>query len=113
LPRGYETRLGEAATEPLPPGLLQRIVVARAIASQPRLLVLDEANTSFDYRSDQLLGQGLLSLRGKVTIILITNRPSFAAIANRVVTIAGGKFVQLAKTGPLAQSVALPEKAIA
>ena len=113
LPRGYETRLGEAATESVPPGLLQRIVIARAIAGQPRLLVLDEANSSFDYRSDQLLGHGLLSLRGKVTIFLITNRPSFAAIADRVITIEGGKFVQLGKRGSIAQSVALPERVIA
>ncbi|MCK9912495.1 ATP-binding cassette domain-containing protein, partial [Microbacteriaceae bacterium K1510] len=55
LPRGYDTRLGESAAEQLPAGLLQRIAIARAIASQPRLLILDEANSSFDYRADRLL----------------------------------------------------------
>ena len=99
LPRGYNTRLGEAATEVLPAGLVQRIAIARAIASNPQLLILDEANSSFDYGSDQALGTGLLSLRGKVTIVLITNRPSFAAIADRLFTLVDGRFCQLERPG--------------
>ena len=97
LPRGYDTRLGEAATETLPVGFLQRIAIARAIASRPRLLILDEANGSFDYGSDQALGKGLLSLKGEITIVLITNRPSFAAIADRRFTLIDGQ-VQSART---------------
>ena len=95
LPRGYYTRVGEAATETLPVGLLQRIAIARAIAGAPRLLILDEANSSFDYASDQALGKGLLSLKGKITVVLITNRPSFASVADRLFTLADGKFCQL------------------
>ena len=95
LPRGYDTRLGEAATETLPVGLLQRIAIARAIAGNPRLLILDEANNSFDHGSDLALSQGLVSLKGKITIVLITNRPSFAAIADRQFTLVDGKFCQL------------------
>ena len=79
----------------MPVGLLQRIAIARAIAGNPRLLILDEANSSFDYGSDQALGQGLVSLKGKITIVLITNRPSFAAIADRKFTLVDGKFCQL------------------
>jgi ATP-binding cassette subfamily C protein LapB len=113
LPRGYETRLGEGAAEALPPGLLQRIVIARAIASQPRLLVLDEANSSFDYRSDQMLARGLLTLKQQATIIIITNRPSFAAIADRIVTIVDGKFLQLEVAQPKIDSVVKSAEAVA
>ena len=113
LPRGYETRLGEGATEALPPGLLQRIVIARAIASQPRLLILDEANSSFDYRSDQMLARALLTLKQQVTIIIITNRPSFAAIADRIVTIVDGKFLQLEVAQAKIESVAKSAEAVA
>lgn len=95
LPRGYDTRLGDASTETLPVGFLQRIAIARAIAGRPRLLILDEANGSFDYGSDQALIRGLLSLKGHTTIILITNRPSFAAIAARRFTLVNGKFCEL------------------
>ena len=91
----------------MPVGLLQRIAIARAIASRPRLLILDEANSSFDYGSDQALGKGLVSLKGKITMVLITNRPSFAAIADRLFTLVDGKFCQLEVTesthGPLRQ----------
>jgi ATP-binding cassette, subfamily C, bacterial LapB len=95
LPRGYDTRLGEGATETLPGGFLQRVAVARAIASKPRLLVLDEVNGSFDYASDQALANGLRALKDKATIVLITNRPSFAAIADRKFTLINGAFSQL------------------
>src|SRR5215469_5075838 len=97
LPRGYDTRLGEAATETLPAALLQRIAIARAIAGHPQLLILDEANSSFDYGSDLALANGLVSLKGKITMMVITNRPSFAAIADRHFTLVGGKFRQLEK----------------
>jgi ATP-binding cassette subfamily C protein LapB len=88
-------------------------VIARAIASRPRLLILDEANSSFDYRSDQLLARGLLTLKQKATIIIITNRPSFAAIADRIVTIVDRKFVQLELAPPKIESVAASKEAIA
>ena len=99
LPRGYDTRLGDAASETLPAGLLQRIAIARAIASSPRLLILDEANTAFDYESDLALANGLLSLKGQITIVLITSRPSSAAIADRVFTLVDGKFCQVEPAG--------------
>ncbi len=83
------------ASETLPAGLLQRIAIARAIASSPRLLILDEANTAFDYESDLALANGLLSLKGQITIVLITSRPSSAAIADRVFTLVDGKFCQV------------------
>jgi ATP-binding cassette subfamily C protein LapB len=106
LSRGYDTRLGEAASETLPAGLLQRIAIARAIASNPRLLILDEANTAFDYESDLALASGLRSLQGRMTILLITSRPSFAAIANRVFTLVDGRFRLLEQAQPRAASVA-------
>ena len=98
LPRGYDTRLGEAASEHLPAGLLQRIAIARAIASRPRLLILDEANNSLDHASELALGTGLGTFRNAMTIVLITNRPSFAALADRVFTLADGKFCELDKS---------------
>jgi ATP-binding cassette subfamily C protein LapB len=106
LSRGYDTRLGEAASETLPAGLLQRIAIARAIASNPRLLILDEANTAFDYDSDLALANGLRLLQGRMTILLITSRPSFAAIANRVFTLVDGKFCQVQQAQPRATSAA-------
>jgi ABC-type multidrug transport system fused ATPase/permease subunit len=95
LPRGYDTRLGEAATETLAPGLMQRIVVARAVASRPRLLIMDQASSSFDQRGDRTIAEGIAALKGRVTTLLITNQPSLVAVADRVVAISGGKFVEI------------------
>ena len=112
LPRGYETRLGDTATEALPPGLLQRIVVARAVASRPRLLVLDHPNNSFDHRGDQMLHQGLLALKGKITVILVTNHKSLISVADRILTIGDGKYVTLEETRPSRRPAADSAKAI-
>jgi ATP-binding cassette subfamily C protein LapB len=93
LPLGYDTPLGEGISAELPPGLIQRIVIARSIARRPGLLILDEANGALDLRADQLLARGLLRLRGHTTIVLITNRPSFAQIADQRLTLENGKLV--------------------
>jgi ATP-binding cassette, subfamily C, bacterial LapB len=98
LTRGYNTRLGESASEALPTALLQRIAIARAIASMPRLLILDEANNSLDHASELALGAGLRTLKKEMTIVLITNRPSFAALADHVYTLADGNFCELDKS---------------
>jgi ATP-binding cassette, subfamily C, bacterial LapB len=113
LPRGYDTRVGEAATETLPVGFLQRVAIARAIASRPRLLILDEANGSFDYDSDQALAKALLSLKGEITMVVITNRPSFAAIADRLFTLVDGKFCQLERSKLPTQAAGSAVEAVA
>ena len=74
--------------------------------AKPRLLILDEANSSFDYGSDQMLARGLLSLKGEVTIVLITNRPSFVAIADRVLTIVDGTFIEFEPVRPRIELIA-------
>ena len=110
LPRGYDTRLGEVATEALPAGFLQRIAIARAIAGAPALLILDEANSSCDYRGDLALAKGLASLRGQMTILIVTNRPSFAGLADRLFTLTDGKFRQIVPT-PVGMSASETESA--
>jgi ABC-type bacteriocin/lantibiotic exporter with double-glycine peptidase domain len=98
LPRGYDTRLGETASEALPADLLQRIAIGRAIANKPRLLILDEANNALTRASESALGAGLAMFRDQMTIVLITNRPSFAALADHVFTVLDGKFCELDKS---------------
>ena len=94
LPTGYDTRVADGLLEHLPSGLIPRVAIARAISRRPGLLVLDEANSALDMAADRALLAGLTALRGTTTIILITNRPSTAAIADRHYTIVDGKLVQ-------------------
>jgi ATP-binding cassette subfamily C protein LapB len=91
LPLGYQTVMSEGPSAELPAGLVQRIAIARAIARRPAVLILDEANGALDMSSDQLLTSGLLRLKGFTTTLIITNRPSFAAIADETWRLEAGK----------------------
>ncbi|WP_316861142.1 ABC transporter transmembrane domain-containing protein [uncultured Cohaesibacter sp.] len=90
LPQGYDMPLGTAGNETLPPSFRQRICIARAIAQKPRILILEEANALLDQRADNLLKKGLEQLRGEMTIIFLSNRPSFLAIADRQLVLKDG-----------------------
>lgn len=84
LPEGYDTLLAQGVGDSLSSGLTQRITIARALATNPKILIFDEANTLLDMRSDRLLLAGLEKLKGRVTTILISNRPSSLRMADRV-----------------------------
>jgi ATP-binding cassette subfamily C protein LapB len=106
LPLGYQTVMSEGPSAELPAGLVQRIAIARAIARRPAVLILDEANGALDMSSDQLLTSGLRRLKGFTTTVIITNRPSFAAIADQIWRLEAGKLelappVQAAPAAPL------------
>ena len=83
LPFGYDMTLGSGSNETLPPSFRQRICIARAIASKPKILILEEANAMLDQRADTLLRKGIEELRGTMTIIFLSNRPSFLALADQ------------------------------
>ena len=91
LPLGYQTVMSEGPSAELPAGLVQRIAIARAIARRPAVMILDEANGALDMSSDQLLTSGLRRLKGFTTTLIITNRPSFAAIADETWRLETGK----------------------
>ncbi len=84
LPDGYDTPLAQGVAQILSSGLLQRVSIARALARNPKILIFDEANSLLDFQSDAALRQGLESLKGQMTAIIISNRPSFLSIAERV-----------------------------
>jgi ATP-binding cassette subfamily C protein LapB len=90
LPDGYDTPLAQGVAQTLSSGLLQRVAIARALARNPRILIFDEANSLLDFQSDASLRAGLESLKGAMTAIIISNRPSFLSIAERVYDLKGG-----------------------
>jgi ATP-binding cassette subfamily C protein len=73
LPQGMNTDLGKRKDE-LSGGQLQRIGLARALYTQPKLLVMDEATSALDAESESEINKALDEMRGKVTVILIAHR---------------------------------------
>jgi ATP-binding cassette subfamily C protein LapB len=93
LPLGYDTRLGEGIAETLPIGFLKRLSIARALALGPRLLVLDQPQAFLDTEADRQLIACLGRLKGHVTIVLSSNRPSYRVVATDVVECRNGRLL--------------------
>ncbi len=105
LPLGYETRLVDGVAEMMPEGVRQLICVVRVMVRHPSVLLFDEANTSLDLASDKRLQEYLATLVGKVTMILVTHRPSLAALATRHFTLADGRLLDTDELAALPQVV--------
>jgi ATP-binding cassette subfamily C protein LapB len=86
LPAGYETMVGDGANDGLPGGVKQRITIARALAlnPDPPLILFDEANTSLDRQSDEMLKEVLQTYCGRAAMVMISHRPSILKLADRV-----------------------------
>ncbi len=87
LPKGYDTEVSTLAGTELSASLKQKLVIARALACHPKVLLLDEANTNLDQAGETLLRLALQALRGKTTVIMVTHRPSFHRIADQVLQL--------------------------
>lgn len=93
LPMGYDTYISDSIAEELPASFAHRIMIARALARRPRVLVLDQANAGLDIHSDRLLREALQAIKGSVTIVLITERPSLLRIADKLFELEDGRLV--------------------
>jgi ATP-binding cassette subfamily C protein len=89
LPLGLETDLGRQGTK-LSGGQRQRIGIARALLSDPQILIFDEATSSLDSASEKEISMALRRLRGKVTIISIAHRLSSVQDADLVYYLQNG-----------------------
>jgi len=96
-PQGYETEIGDAET--LPGGVRQRVAIIRALADKPRIVLFDESNSGLDHESNQLLLQMLRDYKGSCTIVLVSYQPSVQRLADRVVELQDGRFVERAPEG--------------
>ncbi len=82
MPLGYDTMLKSSAGRDIPAPTAQRLTIARALATIPSVLILDEANTHLDLAGEQRFVEALRHLRGKITILVATHRPSLIKMAD-------------------------------
>jgi ABC-type multidrug transport system fused ATPase/permease subunit len=90
LPQGMHTLVGERGSK-VSGGQRQRIGIARALYTNPKLLVLDEATSSLDGQTEADISSSILELRGKVTIVIIAHRLSTVLNADRIYYLEDGK----------------------
>jgi ATP-binding cassette subfamily B protein len=92
LPDGYETRVGERGLT-LSGGQRQRIAIARALLADPRVLILDDATSSVDARTERAIKRGLREVMEGRTTFIIAHRLSTISLADEIVVIDGGRIV--------------------
>lgn len=93
LPHGYDTLLSERASN-LSQGQRQLLAIARAILADPRILILDEATSSVDTRTEQHIQEAMRRLMTGRTSFVIAHRLSTIRYADQILVISGGEVVE-------------------
>lgn len=90
FPQGLSTRVGDAGNR-LSGGQRQRLGIARAMLTEPKILILDEATSALDGESEAKIGLALSEMRSQTTVVIIAHRLSSLRNADRVVYLNHGK----------------------
>lgn len=102
LPRGYDTMLGERGAT-LSGGQRQRLAIARAIVSNPRILVLDDALAAVDPETEHLISRALEHVMVDRTVFIIAHRLSTVKAADIVIVLENGRITQAGTHSELMQ----------
>ncbi|MFI1797148.1 ABC transporter ATP-binding protein [Streptomyces sp. NPDC020379] len=106
LPDGYATEVGEQGLT-LSGGQRQRMALARAILTDPRLLLLDDATSAVDARVEHEIHEALRGVMAGRTTLLIAHRASTLALADRIAVLDGGRLADIGTAEELESRCAL------
>ena len=102
LPRGFDTLLEENGSN-LSGGQRQRLAIARALLTDPKLLILDEATSSLDPESEAIIRANLRQIAAGRTVIIVSHRLSTLVEANAIMVLERGRIADFGKHGELLQ----------
>jgi subfamily B ATP-binding cassette protein HlyB/CyaB len=93
LPQGYDTQIEERGSN-LSGGQRQRIAIARALATNPPILIFDEATSALDYESEHLIQQNMRHIVKNRTVFIIAHRLAAVRMCDRILGIVNGRIVE-------------------
>lgn len=103
LPEGVETIIGEEGLS-LSGGQRQRLALARAVAANPRVLVLDDPLSALDVDTEALVEEALRHVLAETTALIVAHRPSTVALADRVALLEAGRITAVGTHAELLRS---------
>lgn len=93
LPEGYDTKVEESGTN-LSGGQRQRLAIARALLTQPKILIFDEATSALDVETEQVIQRNMAAICADRTVIIIAHRLSAVRQAHQILAMDGGRIVE-------------------
>lgn len=94
LPEGYDTLIGERGSR-LSGGQRARLAIARALVTNPRLLLLDEATAALDYESERVIHDNMAEITVGRTTFIVAHRLPTLRMANRIMVFEAGRLIEL------------------
>jgi subfamily B ATP-binding cassette protein HlyB/CyaB len=93
LPQGYDTLIEEHGSN-LSGGQRQRIAIARALVTNPRILIFDEATSALDYESERIVQDNMRQICRHRTVFIIAHRLTAVKHADRIVVLDRGEIIE-------------------
>lgn len=94
LPEGYDTIVGERGSS-LSGGQRQRIAIARALLSNPKILIFDEATSALDYESEKIIQNNMNAIKHGRTMFIVAHRLTTVKDCSRIVVMDKGNIVEI------------------